>query len=202
MCTDVPLPDIAELARVGLGVGDELGRRPHRQRRRHHHDVGEPHHAGNRRAVAQEYERKILVERLPDRVVGRDEHDGVAVGGGIDHRIGRDHAAGADPVLDHELLTEMVRQPLPEHARHDVVRPPGGEADHKVNGLAGIFVGGGGRYGQAKEAQHQCQGANRTRHGSLHGLEPAEYTAVSEAVTGRFGDAAWADKADVRTTAR
>jgi len=52
-----------------------------RKRRRHHHDVGEPHHAGDRNGVAQEHEGKILVERRPDRVVGRVEHDGVAVGG-------------------------------------------------------------------------------------------------------------------------
>ena len=30
-----------ELAGIGLGVGDELGNGLHRQRRRHHHDVGE-----------------------------------------------------------------------------------------------------------------------------------------------------------------
>jgi hypothetical protein len=122
----------------------------HRQRRRHHHDIGEPHHAGDRSGVAQEHERKVLVQRRPDGIVGGDEHDGVAVGRGIDHGVGGDHAAGSDAILDDELLAEVSRQPLAEHPRHDVVRPAGRKADHPVHGTAGIFVGGGRRREQAR----------------------------------------------------
>src|SRR5258705_1343967 len=68
--------------------------------------LGEPHHAGDRRGVAQEHERETLVERRSDRIVGCDEHDGVAVGRGIYDGIGRDHTTRANSVHDNELLTD------------------------------------------------------------------------------------------------
>ena len=82
---------------------------------------------------------QLLEDRLADRVVRPDEHHGVAVGRRIDHRLGADIAAGAGAVLDHELLAEMVRQPVAQNAGDDVVRAAGREAHDQVHGPFGIL---------------------------------------------------------------
>jgi len=69
-----------ELAGIGFGVRDELRDILHRQIRRYDHQVGEPQGAGDRDGVADEVEWQLLVERLADRIIRRDEHHGVAVG--------------------------------------------------------------------------------------------------------------------------
>jgi hypothetical protein len=51
------------------------------------------------------------------------------VGSGVHHRLGGDIGAGPRPVLDHELLAQPLRQPLPHDPRHDVGRAAGGKAD-------------------------------------------------------------------------
>ncbi|MCE2949313.1 MAG: hypothetical protein LXA50_19885 [Betaproteobacteria bacterium] len=45
---------------------------------------------------------------------------GVAVAAGARHDLGRDGAAGAAAVVDHELLSEFVAQPLADDAREQV----------------------------------------------------------------------------------
>ena len=96
--------------------------------------------AGDRGGVAHVHKGKVFVERRPDRIVGRDEHDGVAVGRRIDHRLRRQHAAGADPVLDDERRTEVLGQPFAHDAGNDVVRPAGREADHEAHGPVWEFL--------------------------------------------------------------
>ena len=68
-----------DLARVGLGVGDELGNGLGRNRRIHLHDVGHAHDARDRRDVADEIEIELVVERRVDRVAATDQEQRVAV---------------------------------------------------------------------------------------------------------------------------
>ena len=70
-----------DLARIGLGVGDELGNGLGRNRWIHHHDIGRADDAGDRRDVADEIEIELVVERRVDRVRRTDQQQRIAVGG-------------------------------------------------------------------------------------------------------------------------
>ena len=96
----------------------------------------------------------MLVERGADRVVGADEQQRIAVRRRIDRRGGGDIAAGAGAVLHHELLAEMLRQPLAHDARHDVDRAAGGKADQPAHRPVRI-VGGGCRRDAAARLERQ-----------------------------------------------
>ena len=57
-----------DLARIGLGIGDELGNGLGRNRWIDHHDIGHADDACDRRDVADEIEIELVVERRVDRV--------------------------------------------------------------------------------------------------------------------------------------
>src|SRR5262249_28326597 len=59
-----------DLARIGLGVGDQLRNGFGHDRRIGQHDLRLPDQARNRRDVAQKHEIKLVVERRVDRVEG------------------------------------------------------------------------------------------------------------------------------------
>ena len=118
-----------DLARIGLGVGDELGNGLGRNRWIDHHDNGNAADARDRRDVADEIEIELVVERRVDRVRRSDQEERIAVRRRAHDRLGGDIAASARPVLDDELLAEPLRQPLTDQARDDVGRAAGGEAD-------------------------------------------------------------------------
>ena len=62
-----------DLARIGLGIGDELGNRLGRNRWIHHHDKGHAADACDRRDVADEIEIELVIERRVDRVRRTDQ---------------------------------------------------------------------------------------------------------------------------------
>ena len=109
-----------DLACIGLGVGDELWDALGRQRRIHHHDHRDPNEAAYRDHVAQEIVIDVLVKRRVDGVRRIDKEQRVAVRRRAHDRFGRDIGAGARPVLDDELLTEPLREPLPDQPRRDI----------------------------------------------------------------------------------
>src|SRR5215831_8295639 len=67
--TSDPTRRHGELAGIGLGVSDELGKRLGRNRRVHQHDVGVDDNAGDRCDIANEIETELVVQRRVDRVV-------------------------------------------------------------------------------------------------------------------------------------
>src|SRR5262249_40647554 len=91
-----------ELARMGLGVGDELGNRLGRDRWIHYQDLGCADDGRDRRDVADEVEIDLVVERGVDRVVTTDKGRGEAVGGAGQAGCGADIAPAAGRVLDDE----------------------------------------------------------------------------------------------------
>jgi hypothetical protein len=128
MCGEVPTPPEPKLILPGsVLASDEFGEVLGRERQVLFHHIGERHGAGDRGGVAHEVERDVGVERLVDGVVRRHEADGVAVGRRGQHVLHADIAAGADVVLDDELLAELFRQVLAEDARDGVVGAAGGE---------------------------------------------------------------------------
>jgi hypothetical protein len=50
-----------DLARVGLGIGDEFGNRLGRKRRVHHHDDRQTHDTRDGRDVANEIETELVI---------------------------------------------------------------------------------------------------------------------------------------------
>ena len=98
-----------------------------------HHDVDRAQQACDRFNITNEIEIKLGIERRVDSVRRRDEKECVAVGGRPHDRLRGDIAAGARPVLDNELLTERLRQPLTDQAGDNVGRPASGKANNDAH---------------------------------------------------------------------
>src|SRR5262249_41310943 len=112
----------ADFARIGLGIGDELGNRLGRKRWMYRYDVGLPVNAGDRRDVADEMEHRRLTERGVEGLPPAGYGSGVSVWGRAPDALGADFAAAARWVLDNKLLPEPLRQPLTHQTRDDVGR--------------------------------------------------------------------------------
>src|SRR6266511_1626096 len=123
----VPVP-AADLARIGLGMGDELGDRLGRKRRMHHHDEGLADDGCDRRDIAHEIVIELVVKRCADDVRHASHEQGVTVLLRSHSDLGADIVAGARPVFTDKLLAAPLRQPLPDQAfdyfgRDDVDEP-------------------------------------------------------------------------------
>jgi len=110
----------AELARIRLGVGDELRNCCGRNRWVHHHDVGRDNNAGDRRDVTDEMEIQFVVERRVDRLCRNDHEQRVAVSGRAHDGLGGNVGPRAGTVLDDEWLADPLRQPLTRESCDDV----------------------------------------------------------------------------------
>src|SRR5262245_37759817 len=110
-----------ELARIGLGIDDELGDRIGWNRWIDHHDLGKADNARDGRDVADKIEIELFVERRIDRVCRSDEEERVAIRGRTHDRLSADIGASSRPILDDKLLTEPLRQELAYQTRDDVV---------------------------------------------------------------------------------
>jgi hypothetical protein len=95
--------------------------------------IGHLDKSGNRRDVGQKVERNLLIERRIDGI-GRGEHDERrAIGRRIDHRLRRNIAAGAGPILDDERLAQSVCQPLCHQTRQEVGGTAGSKSDNQAH---------------------------------------------------------------------
>ena len=128
-----------DLARIGLGVGDEFGKRLCRYRGIDRDNIGAAANAGDRRDIFDEIEVEVFVERCVDRVRGHHLHqNGVAVRLRAHDRFGADIAAGARPILDDELLAETLAGRLRYDARQAVGGLTGRKADDHAHRLRRI----------------------------------------------------------------
>jgi hypothetical protein len=109
-----------DLARIGLGVGNELRDRRCGNRRIDLQHQRSTNDAGDRRYVADEIETEIFIKRHVDGVRKRGQQQRVAVRRRLSDKFGGDVAARAGPVLDDELLAEPLRQPLRNEARRNI----------------------------------------------------------------------------------
>src|SRR5258707_11019202 len=98
-CSVVPLPPdaIIDLARIGLGKGNELGNRLGRNRWMYLHDERYANYAGDRRDVTDKIEIELVVECRIDRVGRTDDEQRIAVRGRTHGRLDGDIAAGPRP---------------------------------------------------------------------------------------------------------
>src|SRR5215813_1833749 len=111
----------ADLARIGLGIGDEVGSRLGWNRWMHHDNLGKADDARDGRDVADKIEVELFVERRIDRVCRSDQEERVAIRGRTHDRLSADIGASSRPILDDKLLTEPLRQELAYQTRDDVV---------------------------------------------------------------------------------
>ena len=98
-----------ELARMGLGVGNEFRKRLSRKGWIHFNDPGATHDGGNRGNIANEIEIEFFVERRVDSIRDADQEQRVSIRGRLDDGFGADIRAGTWPVFDDELLPKVLR---------------------------------------------------------------------------------------------
>ena len=98
-----------DLARIGLGVGDQLGDIFGRYRWMHHHDEAVAADACNWRDIANKIETELLVECRVDGTRRSDQEERIAVRGRLDDNLRADIAARTRPGFDDELLTKSLR---------------------------------------------------------------------------------------------
>ena len=89
--------------------------------------------AGDGRDVAEKHEAELIVERRVDRIPRNDEEERIAVRERAHDRLGGDISAGPRTVLDHERLTETLRQPLSQQASGSVRPAAGGLPDNDAH---------------------------------------------------------------------
>ena len=154
-----------DLARIGLGIGDELGHRFGRHRRIDFHHVRHPHDAGNRRGIADEIEGQLGIKRGVDRIRRIDQQQRVTVRRRMNCRFGADIVARARLILDEDLLAQTFRQPLRHDARRDVRAPAGGVGDDPTHRPGRVFE----RRGAADPAPCEDGQADGETAGKIHG---------------------------------
>src|SRR3954452_12671083 len=100
---------VGKLARIGLGMGDELGKRSCWNRWMHRHDKTTAHQTRDWSDVVNEIEIEIVVERRINGIRRSGQQERITIRSGAHDRLGGDVAACARPVLDDELLPELLR---------------------------------------------------------------------------------------------
>src|SRR5215472_2265654 len=83
--------------------------------------------------IADEIEIEFLVQRDVNRIRRSGQEERIAVRRRAHDRLGGDVAASACPVLNNELLTEPLREPLSYQTRDDVARTAGAIADDQAH---------------------------------------------------------------------
>src|SRR5262245_47870023 len=94
----------------------------------HQHDIWHPDQARDRRDVTYEIEVESLVERGINGVRGKGQKEGIAIRSRSHDRLGGDVGARAQAVLDDELLSKSLREPLPDQACNNIHSPTSGSA--------------------------------------------------------------------------
>ena len=160
-----------QLARIGLAVGDELGKGPGRHRgvaRDHALDVADQR---DRLEIVERIIGEALVEQLVARQrPGRGQEQRIAVGRRADDAAGGNVAARADLVLDDETLAEILPELFRDEPRQHVGRGAGGEGHDDGDRPARPALGEGaaGKPGRG-EKRGERRGGGAAREGR-HGL--------------------------------
>ena len=154
----VPARGVADLARIGLGKGNELAQRPHRQARIDVDHIGLRAHECDRCKVLGRIEADLLIEADIGRqnAVGAKEQR-VAIRRRARHHLAGDIAARAGTVLDHDRLADDLLELARDQARHHIARPAGRKSKHHCHRACRI-VGGPRERRQQRKQRSNDQG--------------------------------------------
>src|SRR4051794_24633864 len=97
-----------DLARISLGIGDELRDRLRRDRWIDLHDKRQANDACDRCDIADKIKIELVIDRRADCILRIDQQKCVTIGWCTHDRFGTNVAAGARPSLNNELLTEAL----------------------------------------------------------------------------------------------
>src|SRR5262249_36906941 len=167
----------ADLAGIGLGMGDELGNRRDRKQWIHLHDMWHPVDARNRRNITNEVVVEFFEQCCIDCCGSTDHEERIAVCRRTPNRLYTDIATTARTVLDDELLTEALRQPLTNEARSNVVNTTGRKWDNDAHGPRRIGLRP--RYARysRERGSTRCQ-MQKLSAGKFH-LEPSSHHSIT-----------------------
>ena len=122
----------AELARIGLGICDKLGKGFRRKRGVDAQDDRFLDKHRDRRAVTDEIQ-AIVQRSADDACRGERQEQRVAVRGRAQDHLGRDDAARAGAILDDDGLAKSLGQPIADQPREDVGCAARRSADDDAN---------------------------------------------------------------------
>src|SRR5262245_5935110 len=173
----------ADLAGIGLGMGDELGNRRDRKRWIHLHDMWHAVDARNRRNITNEVVVESFEQCCIDCCGSTDHEERIAVCRRTHDRLYTDIATTARTVLDDELLTEAPRQPLTNEARSNVVNTTGRKWDNDAHQprRIGLRPRNPRRHRRHGSAGGQLQ---KLSAGKCHGAPPGRRTVKTEPLPG------------------
>ena len=138
------------LARVGLGIGDELGHRVGRKLFRSHQDVGHLGDQRDGRDLPGIEGRALDGQRCDRRGAGCRQQQRVAVGGRLGHHVGTQRGAGAGAVLHVDRRVQLLPHGIGDQAGEDVGLPARRVGHDDADGLAGEVL----RHGANGHGQH------------------------------------------------
>ena len=162
-----------DLARIGLGGGDQFLHVLGRKVRPRHDDQagrGDLHHRIERRLLIVAH--RLVHDRRDDLPGGHDAH-GVAIFVGASDRFVAEHAGGARPVLDHDRLAELFLQRRRDNAADDIAPAAGPERDDQTDGPLRPFL----RHRVDRAAQQYGAGTGKnvtSREHQLSSLDPKD----------------------------
>src|SRR5262245_2725790 len=105
----------ADLAGIGLGIGNELWNGGNGKRWVHLHHMGQADNASARRNITDKIVIELFVERCVDRGSTADHEERVAICRGAYDGLNTDIATASRTVRNEELLAETPRKPLNDH---------------------------------------------------------------------------------------
>ena len=133
----------ADLTRIGLGVGHELGQRLYRHVLVNDHDLGGVDELADRHKRLDRIVADVAVHgRAGGQRAARRDQEGIAVGiRGRDELCADAAARAAAAVLHHDVLAEDCPEPVRDDACHAVGRPAGRERHDHPDRPIGIGLG-------------------------------------------------------------
>ena len=145
---------VAQLARVGLGVPDQLGQRLRRHVRIDREHRPRRHHQRDRREVLHRIVAIALLQERQHRRFRGGDHQRVAVGRRPVERVGADLGHAARPIVDHDRLAEARAQFVGEQAAHDVDQAAGRRRDDQPDRACRIVL-------RLRRRRRQCRARRR-----------------------------------------
>src|SRR5262245_1255166 len=124
---------VIDLARISLGIRNELRNGLGGERRKRHKHPGPSVISGDRRNVVREIEFEVVVQRRIDSICESHREKCIAIWGRANDRFGGDVAASANTILDNELLTKPLRQPLSDQTCEVVSRTARSKTDNQMH---------------------------------------------------------------------